>query len=106
MARVAGDDVEIAVSDNGPGIPPDQLEHIFERFVRGEAGLTQRVGGTGLGLPISKSLVELHGGRLEVDSTIGTGSTFSFHLPLATSTAALPNPQDGARPAREKAESH
>jgi signal transduction histidine kinase len=88
MARVAGAEVEIAVSDNGPGIPPDQLEHIFERFVRGEAGLTQRVGGTGLGLPISKSLVELHGGRLEVDSTLGVGSTFSFRLPLAAIPAA------------------
>ena len=61
-ARVVGADVEIAVTDNGPGIPEDQLEHIFERFVRGDAGLTQRVGGTGLGLAISKSLVELHGG--------------------------------------------
>ncbi|MBS1879514.1 MAG: HAMP domain-containing histidine kinase [Actinobacteria bacterium] len=83
MARVGNADVEIAVRDNGPGIPPDQLEHIFERFVRGEAGLTQRVGGTGLGLAISKSLVELHGGQLAVESTVGVGSTFSFTLPLA-----------------------
>ena len=88
MARVIGAEVEIAVNDNGPGIPPEQLEHIFERFVRGEAGLTQRVGGTGLGLAISKSLVELHGGRLEVDSTVGIGSTFSFTLPLAPVPAA------------------
>jgi two-component system, OmpR family, sensor histidine kinase BaeS len=84
MARVTDAEVEIAVSDNGPGIPPDQLEHIFERFVRGEAGLTQRVGGSGLGLAISKSLVELHGGRLEVDSTVGVGSNFSFRLPPAS----------------------
>jgi signal transduction histidine kinase len=82
-ARVLDAEVEIAVTDNGPGIPSDQLEHVFERFVRGEAGLTQRVGGTGLGLAISKSLVELHGGRLEVDSTVGAGSTFHFRLPLA-----------------------
>jgi two-component system sensor histidine kinase BaeS len=82
-ARVVGDDVEIAVTDNGPGIPADQLEHIFERFVRGDAGLTQRVGGTGLGLAISKSLVELHGGTLAVESTVGMGSTFSFRLPIA-----------------------
>ena len=64
-ARVVDAEVEIAVSDNGPGIPADQLEHIFERFTRGDAGLTQRVGGTGLGLAISKSLVELHGGTIE-----------------------------------------
>jgi signal transduction histidine kinase len=100
MARVVGAEVEIAVTDNGPGIPPDQLEHIFERFVRGEAGLTQRVGGTGLGLPISKSLVELHGGRLEVESTVGAGSTFSFRLPLAPQPAQAVTP----RPARAKAE--
>ena len=68
-ARVVGAEVEIAVTDNGPGIPEDQLEHIFERFMRGDAGLTQRVGGTGLGLAISKSLVELHGGTIAVDST-------------------------------------
>jgi signal transduction histidine kinase len=82
-ARVAGDDVEIDVIDDGPGIPPAQLEHIFERFVRGDAGLTQRVGGTGLGLAISKSLIELHGGTIAVDSEVGRGSTFTLRLPLA-----------------------
>jgi two-component system sensor histidine kinase BaeS len=80
-ARLAGAEVEIAVTDNGPGIPENQIEHIFERFVRGDAGLTQRVGGTGLGLAISKSLVELHGGTIAVESTPGVGSTFSFRLP-------------------------
>jgi signal transduction histidine kinase len=84
MARVAGDEVEIAVTDNGPGIPESQLEHIFERFVRGDAGLTQRVGGTGLGLAISKSLVELHGGTIAAESTPGVGSIFSFRLPVAS----------------------
>jgi two-component system sensor histidine kinase BaeS len=83
VARVVGVDVEIAVTDNGPGIPESHLEHIFERFVRGDAGMTQRVGGTGLGLAISKSLVELHGGRLAVESTAGVGSTFSFRVPTA-----------------------
>jgi len=81
-ARVIGDEVEVSVTDDGPGIPETQLEHIFERFVRGDAGLTQRVGGTGLGLAISKSLVELHGGTIEVDSTVGSGSSFRFRLPL------------------------
>jgi two-component system sensor histidine kinase BaeS len=93
-ARVVGTEVEIAVTDNGPGIPESQLEHIFERFTRGDAGLTQRVGGTGLGLAISKSLVELHGGTIGVESTPGAGSTFSFRLP-ASSRA----PGAGASPA-------
>ena len=60
----------------------DQLEHIFERFTRGDAGLTQHVGGTGLGLAISKSLVELHGGAIAADSAPGQGSTFRV-LPAA-----------------------
>jgi two-component system sensor histidine kinase BaeS len=80
-ARRNGADVEISVTDNGPGIPEDQLEHIFERFTRGDAGLTQRVGGTGLGLAISRSLVELHGGTIGAQSVPGQGSTFSIHLP-------------------------
>jgi len=83
-ARAIGAEVEIAVTDDGPGIPESQLDHIFERFTRGDAGLTQRVGGTGLGLAISKSLVELHGGTIEVESAPGEGSTFSFRLPSAT----------------------
>jgi signal transduction histidine kinase len=83
-ARAIGADVEIAVTDNGPGIPENQLDHIFDRFTRGDAGLTQRVGGTGLGLAISKSLVELHSGTIEVDSTPGVGSIFSFRLPAAS----------------------
>src|SRR6202000_918850 len=81
-ARVADNGGEISVTDNGPRIPPAQLEHIFERFVRGDAGLTQRVGGTGLGLAISKSLVELHGGTIAVASEPGRGSRFAFLLPL------------------------
>jgi signal transduction histidine kinase len=90
-ARVLDAEVEIAVSDNGPGIPENQLQHIFERFVRGDAGLTQRVGGTGLGLAIAKSLVELHGGTIGAESTPGQGSTFRFRLPAAAA-AAGPEP--------------
>jgi signal transduction histidine kinase len=87
-ARAVGAEVEISVSDNGPGIPPDQLERIFERFTRGDAGLTQRVGGTGLGLAIAKSLVDLHGGTIRAESTIGQGSTFHVRLPVAAGAAA------------------
>jgi two-component system sensor histidine kinase BaeS len=94
-----GAEVEVAVKDNGPGIPEDQLAHIFERFTRGDAGLTQRVGGTGLGLAISKSLVELHGGTLLVDSTLGEGSTFRVRLPAVSGDGAV------AEPSRAKAES-
>jgi signal transduction histidine kinase len=80
-AQQIGAEVEISVKDDGPGIPASQLEHIFERFTRGNAGLTQRVGGTGLGLAISKSLVELHGGTIEAESVPGEGSTFRITLP-------------------------
>jgi len=83
--RLEGTEVEISVKDDGPGIPPVQLEHIFERFTRGDAGLTQRVGGTGLGLAISKSLVELHGGTIGAESALGEGSTFYVRLPTAAS---------------------
>jgi len=84
-ARHLDAEVEIDVIDDGPGIPEQQLAHIFERFTRGDAGETQRVGGTGLGLAISKSLVELHGGRIVAESTPGVGSTFCIRLP-ATAT--------------------
>ncbi len=79
--------VEIAVSDDGPGMAEDQLEHIFERFTRGDAGLTQHVGGTGLGLAISKSLVELHGGTIGAVSAPGRGSTFRVLLPAGPAAA-------------------
>jgi signal transduction histidine kinase len=81
-AALDGAEVEIAISDDGPGMPKDQLEHIFERFTRGDAGLTQHVGGTGLGLAISKSLVELHGGSIGATSSPGQGSTFRIRLPI------------------------
>jgi signal transduction histidine kinase len=83
-AGIRDAEVELNVSDDGPGMPEDQLEHIFDRFTRGDAGLTQHVGGTGLGLAISKSLVELHGGTIEAESAPGRGSTFRVRLPLAT----------------------
>jgi signal transduction histidine kinase len=86
-ARADGAEVEISVSDNGPGIPAEQRDRIFERFTRGDAGLTQRVGGTGLGLAISKSLVELHGGSIAAESTPGEGATFRLRLPIATGAA-------------------
>jgi two-component system sensor histidine kinase BaeS len=87
---------EISVSDDGPGMAEDQLEHIFERFTRGDAGLTQHVGGTGLGLAISKSLVELHGGTIEANSAPGRGSTFRIRIPALLANSAVDGPKSGA----------
>ena len=100
-----GAEVETAVIDDGPGIPSEQLEHIFERFTRGDAGMTQRVGGTGLGLAISKSLVELHGGTIAAESTLGEGSTFRFRLPNAAAGdgAAVQPDRSAASPAEAEA---
>jgi signal transduction histidine kinase len=72
------DDVRFAVSDTGPGIPPDQLPHIFGQFW--QASRADRRG-VGLGLAIAKGIVEAHGGRIWVESTVGEGSTFIFTLP-------------------------
>lgn len=81
--EVAGDQVRIAVKDTGIGIPPDQLETIFMEFSQVDTTTTRKVGGTGLGLPISRQLVELHGGRLWAESRNipGEGSTFFVQLP-------------------------
>ena len=78
--RVNGE-VRVSVTDTGPGIAPEDHERIFEEFQQAEAGNEQREG-TGLGLALSKRLVELHGGRIWVDSAAGRGSTFVFTLPV------------------------
>jgi signal transduction histidine kinase len=82
-ATRVGDEVEFAVSDNGPGLGSEELDHVFDRFWRAQSGETQEVGGTGLGLAIAKSLVELHGGAISANSTQGKGATFRFVLPIA-----------------------
>jgi len=81
-ARVEGDFVTISVSDSGIGIPPEKLPHIFEAFTQVDASPSRKYGGTGLGLTISKSFVELHGGRIWVESEVGKGSRFTFTLPI------------------------
>jgi signal transduction histidine kinase len=82
-ATRVGEEVEFAVSDDGPGLGEEELEHVFDRFWRAESGETQSVGGTGLGLAIAKSLVELHGGAITANSVPGEGATFRFVLPIA-----------------------
>jgi signal transduction histidine kinase len=79
----------ITVSDPGIGIPAEELPRIFERFYRVDNSNTRKIGGTGLGLAITQALVELHGGRIWVESTPGEGSTFFFTLPLATDSLRL-----------------
>lgn len=74
--------VEVRVIDSGPGIPPDDLPRVFEQFVTRDRSRSDWHSGTGLGLPISKRFVELHGGEMSVDSVINQGTTFWFTLPL------------------------
>ena len=75
--------LRVAVKDNGTGVSADDLEVIFEKFRQGGDTLTNKPHGTGLGLPISRHIIEHHGGRLWVESTPGSGACFIFTLPLA-----------------------
>lgn len=83
--RAAGKGVEIFVADDGEGISPDDLPHIFEPFYRGDRSRSRRRGGTGLGLAMVKALVEAHGGRVTAASTVGAGATFTLWLPQGQS---------------------
>jgi len=69
------------VTDTGPGIPPEHQNRIFEQFQQVDSSNTRAKGGTGLGLAIAKQIVEMHGGRIWVESTAGKGSTFQMELP-------------------------
>jgi two-component system, OmpR family, phosphate regulon sensor histidine kinase PhoR len=82
--RQVGSDVQIDIKDSGVGIPPQDQGRVFERFFRGESTLNLGVAGTGLGLSIVQNLVQMHGGRIWLESSgiPGEGSTFSFTLPV------------------------
>ncbi|MFV2099700.1 ATP-binding protein [Micromonospora sp. LOL_024] len=80
-ARAAGEQVEIAVADQGIGIAPTDVDRIFERFYRADQARSRLTGGTGLGLAIVKHIASNHGGRVDVASTLGGGSTFTLRLP-------------------------
>jgi len=80
-ARVDDQHLHVAVSDTGPGIPEDQLPHLFHKFAR-LPGKERQVTGTGLGLVISRQIVEAHNGKIWVESEVGKGTTFCFFLPI------------------------
>lgn len=89
-ARKVPGAVEISVHDEGPGIPPESQRRLFEKFYRARAGTGAP--GSGIGLTISKGLVEAHGGHISVESAPGAGTTFRFTLPLAAETIAKREP--------------
>ena len=83
-----GDQLVYSVSDTGIGIAKDQLENVFAEFRQADATIANEFGGTGLGLSLTKKFVELHGGRIWVESEVGKGSTFVFSIPLRVEEAA------------------
>ena len=92
-AQQAGAHVRVLVEDNGPGIPPEYLQKIFEKFGQVKARKEHRKYSTGLGLTFCKLVVEAHGGRIGVTSEEGMGSTFWFELPQREETGSLPHGQ-------------
>jgi signal transduction histidine kinase/DNA-binding response OmpR family regulator len=89
-AEVHDDQIHIAVRDHGEGIAQVDLPKLFRKFQQIDSGSTRKVGGTGLGLVISKGIVEQHGGRIGVNSARGEGSTFWFSVPIARKEASSP----------------
>jgi signal transduction histidine kinase len=91
----------VEVRDTGPGIPEAELPRIFDRFYRGTNVGEARASGSGLGLAIARSIVEMHGGSIEVVSAVGRGTSFRAHLPRLSEPAvgmlAAPEPQSRAR---------
>ena len=94
-AETSDAEVVFTVSDTGIGIPQADQPRIFERFYRVDAARSREVGGTGLGLAIAKHLVEVHGGRIWVESEVGQGSQFHFSVPLFDSERAASRPAVG-----------
>ena len=92
-----GSTITLSVSDPGPGIAPEHLDRVFERFYRVDSARSRDEGGTGIGLAIARSVVEAHGGRITAASEPGRGSTFTIELPAVD----LADAEEGGRPAAE-----
>jgi signal transduction histidine kinase len=92
-ASIRGDEAEFCVTDTGIGISPTHLEHVFDMFWQVDQDLTRRVGGTGLGLNVSRRLAWLLGGRMIAESVPGEGSKFTVRLPLERSAGTIGEPQ-------------
>jgi len=92
-----GDNIVVSVADTGPGIAPEDQKRLFEPFQQLDTSIRRRHGGTGLGLSISKRFVEMHGGRMWVESTTGVGTTFFFSLPIGISAPVLARDGGDAR---------
>ena len=86
-ASTNGEVLRLSIRDRGDGIHAKDLPKLFRKFQQIDSGSTRKVGGTGLGLVISKGIIEQHSGRIGVDSTPGEGSTFWFTLPIAKANA-------------------
>jgi histidine kinase len=88
-----GDEAVFSVADEGPGVPVADRQRIFQRFYRPDTPATRQAPGSGLGLAIARAMVELHGGRIWVESALGQGSVFRFAVPVRAASRARPNGQ-------------
>jgi PAS domain S-box-containing protein len=100
-AKKSGDRIRIRVSDTGIGIKEEHLENIFDSFAQAEGSISREYGGTGLGLTITKKLIELHGGDIQVQSQYGKGTEFIFTLPVAETQQKIDQPEEKSSIIRE-----
>ena len=96
QGTVEAEGLNITVKDHGPGIPPQDLAHVFEKFYRGTSQQGKKRGGTGMGLAIAKGIVEAHGGRIWVKPLVGGGVIFGFSIPAETKEASQTLDHNGA----------
>jgi two-component system, OmpR family, sensor histidine kinase KdpD len=88
--EIEGSTLTFSVKDQGPGIPPNELSRVFDKFYRGTSRSIKGKDGTGMGLAISRGIIEEHGGRIWAESPPGSGATFAFRLPVETKNVSQP----------------